>query len=91
MVDIGDRIIDTSFGLYVGGVILLGAAYLFREPLAETIATYRAAIVGSPRIETVYIGDLNGNGLPETYIEKDGVRYFLEIDGKPVSDYIKDR
>ena len=87
MVDISDKLIDTAIGVVVGGAILLVGAYLFRGCASETINSYRG-VLDSQKIESIR-EDLNGNGLPEGYIELDGKKYFLEIDGKPVQEYIQ--
>ena len=85
--DIDDKIIDLAFGIVVGGAILLGGAYLLRDCASETINYYRKTF-DSQKIESIR-EDLNGNSLPERYIELGGKRCFLEIDGKPVQEYIK--
>jgi len=83
----GDKIIDTTIGVVIGGAILLGGAHLLSSCASETVNSYRG-ILDPPITESVR-EDLNGNGLLEKYVELNGKKYFSEIDGKPVQEYIQ--
>jgi len=61
-----------------------------RETAIERLAELE---VEKSRAERGYVlreRDLNGNGVPERFIEIEGVKYFLEIDGENLYDALKE-
>ncbi|MBI4440080.1 hypothetical protein HY638_03850 [Candidatus Woesearchaeota archaeon] len=90
---------ETQYSLIsglVGLTILAGAGYIAYKGIPGIVRGYSAIFSSTPAIE-VHVKDLDCNGLPETFVEIGGVRYFSEIDGKlpavgkhkPVEECIK--
>lgn len=40
---------------------------------------------------TVQEKDLNGNGIPEIFLDIDGKKYFYSVDGKSIEDKLKEK
>jgi hypothetical protein len=83
----GKRILDTLVGIVTAGPILFSGPFLLKSCAERIYGHYRNSL-NSSRIET---RDLNGNGLLEKFMDFEGNRYFLEIDGKNVQEYLQNR
>lgn len=80
-------------GLIVVGILGMLAVIIipnidrFRERKEEN-GNYQESINIQKNVYELIRKDLNGNGLPEVYFEVDGKKFFYEIDGQPVLDYL---
>lgn len=69
-------------------VIIIPNIDRFRERKEEN-GNYQESINIQKNVYELIRKDLNGNGLPEVYFEVDGKKFFYEIDGQPVIDYLQ--
>ncbi len=71
-----------------GAVVL---ATIFSLNMAENSVKaylgYRDALKLRELEQKIETRDVNGNNLPEKYLEINGRKYFLEVDGKPIQEY----
>jgi hypothetical protein len=84
MTDLGRKIINAAFGLVMGTAILTWGLSSFKEEIIKTYKGYEAALKYPEKIK-----DLNGNDIPEKYIELNDKKYFLEVDGKSIESSLK--
>jgi len=85
MEDLGEKIISAALGMVIGGGILIFTAYNFRDPIIKTYQDYRKGF----EFQKEEMRDLDSNNVPEKYIELNGRKYFLEINGKNIEDSLK--
>lgn len=67
-----------KYTVFVVGILTVGA-------LAETYINS-----SSSKEQKVYQQNVLGNEKPETYVEVNGVKYYSHIDGKEISDLVKE-
>ena len=66
------------------GIGALGLAPLYGYAISS------ARMESSIKSPEVYQRNILGDDKPETYVEVDGVKYFSHIDGKDISDLVKE-
>ena len=65
-----------------------GIEYKLKQCNSQTTSGSNKPIL-SPIFEQPITRNVLGNETPEVFYELNGQRYFLSIDGKPVSEYVK--
>lgn len=71
----------------IGGCMVAGLLFAFSK-IPSQVSSYSASCLLNPP-QVFVTRDVNGNNIPEKYIELGGKKYFLEIDGKPVEEYLQ--
>ena len=65
------------------GIVYVGLSDINKQTRAAEIEIAKAHAC------EMKIQDLNNNGLPETFCERDGLKFFLEIDGQNLETKLK--
>jgi len=77
----------TALGAFYGTIALafmIGAYYTAYKGISMFSAIYDS------RNNIVQQQDVRGNEKPETYVEINGVKYYSHIDGKELSDVVRE-
>ena len=79
-----DSFKDILYNTYLGRMTILGGV------IAGLVLGYRACDNKLSEMQSPIVGNVRGNEKPETYVEVGGVKYYSHIDGKDLSDLVKE-